>query len=275
MISRLFKSNTLYVEVSNSYIKLCFINRNNSIKDYISISLIKDAIQNDKVINTGYFESILKDYISKSGYLFNKVILIINVEAILRFVSYPYVNQKDLKSTIHYSLKDYLLVDLSLYTTDYRIISYNEDNIEVLLVCVKTEIIESYIKVFENLKISINVIDLYQNFISTYLAKKDKGKYIIGVSQKDKILIQFIEKGKYNYIKDIDNTDITRIFSQHINLNGDIDIQRAYLSIDVDKDLIKFLDHKGVDIIYIKSLFNLWEDKELEVDELWDFKRGL
>lgn len=268
------KRKILYVEILDTCINICSIN-NNAIKNYINVPFISSNNENDTLHNQSGLEEILKEYIGKHYLMTYKVILVLSVKAIIRFASYPLIKGSDLSSAIQHSLQEHLIVDLNTYTTDYRIIEYSNNNINVLLIGVKTDILDSYISVFNKLKLRIHTIDLYQNFINMYIASKDKGNIIVVVLQKDIIIMQFIENGILRYIKESNYDDINRLFSVHIEMDGTINIDRVYIPTNVNTKLIDFLVSNNIKIIYNNGLFNLWEDNIFNAGIFWNVARSL
>ena len=180
--------------------------------------------------------------------------LIINPPALVRFVFYPNLSKKHLHCVVQNSLQEHFPVDLKEYTTDYRVLSTGA----TMLVAVKTSSIEEYIR-----RAGINVlgVDLHQNFAGKYIANWDRQNIMLGTSRGHDIVLQFMENGQPTAITNCDYTNLERIFSPYISIEGKAVIERAYLPKTADPVLPQYLHKIGVQAIMFEEVYDLQQPK--------------
>ncbi|MCL1994979.1 MAG: hypothetical protein FWG63_02110 [Defluviitaleaceae bacterium] len=179
-----------------------------------------------------------------------KANLIINPPALVRFATYPDLKETHLHKLIQNSIQDYFSVNLYEYTTDYRILG----NGTTMLVAVKTDAIEEYIN---RAGVSVQRVDLYQNFASTYIGNYDKGNIVLATIKGGEVVLQFMEKGLPTSVIDCDYTNLERIFSPYVSLDGISTIERAYLPKTTLPALIDYLQTMGLECVMFDEIYDL------------------
>jgi len=263
LLRNLFKSETLYIEILESYINIRVIDKRDVIKTYINIQLPEGIIENGKVKNSSYIEKAITEHMSTVKEKYNKAVLVVDVYAIMRFADFPNLENKKLISAVQYSFAEHFPVDLSLYTTDYRKIYQTEDKSRILLLSIEKDIVYSYLSIFENINIRLDVIDAYSNFISLYLGEYDKGNIVVGILRGNNIIIQFIENGELNHIQESSYTDLDFLFRG-------VDIERAYLPEGTKEEMINFLSSQNIEVICMKYLVPIGEQSVLKTRDFWE-----
>lgn len=241
----------LIIDISPKRIILVTI-KGDKISNYKLFDIPPGTIVNNKVLEYKFISETINDYIQNK--FFVKSILILNIDAIIRISSYPVVNKNQLKNVIQYSLQEKLPpVNLSKYTTDYRILSYDNE-IKAMLVAVETDILESYIIACGKAK--LHIIELAHNFFYNYFSSLDKNNIVIINIQNDSLYIQFLNNGILNSITKCNYTDLDRVFSPFITVEGDVLIKKAYVPISADTTMIKYLENKNIEIIIVNEIYD-------------------
>lgn len=242
---------TLFVDISSTRIIL-FTLKNRKINNLEKIVLPVGTIVNDKVILNDVVKSYINTY--KRRKFINKVNLIIKPRAIIRFVSYPILKRSHLHSAVQYSLSDHFPVNINEYTIDYEILS-TTDTINVMIAAVKTEIIQSYMQIVKN----INSLDLAQNFITKQIGKLNNNNIITCVPYNNDVIIQHLQFGIVTSFVETDCTNLDRLFSRYININGDIDIKKAFVQLGTNEILIDYILSKNIEIIFFEEVYESFD----------------
>ncbi|MCL1935875.1 MAG: hypothetical protein FWF57_05825 [Defluviitaleaceae bacterium] len=241
-------------------------------KNSIAFSrFFKGKLQNNQSTqfeNFDYLKNILK---SKKSLIFSKNILILDIEALYKFMTYPKVREKELKLIIKNSLEDIFPINILDYTISYRILETLDKNINVLFCALKTEMINKYMSLFKG--ITVHYLDLRQNFSNIFLGNLDKGNITnvtlnTNLEDLEEVNINFIENGILKFIVKSDYTNLDRIFSPYISIYGQISIEKAYIQKGTDEILINYIKNHGVEIIFYDDLFKNFEIPR-NIDKIW------
>jgi hypothetical protein len=90
---------------------------------------------------------------------------------------------------------------------------------------------------------------MYIFFISRYITQSDKGRILVTALNQNSTVLHFIENSSPIFFTETDHTDLDRVFSSFINIDGNINIERAYISLNADQRILNYLKQKNVEII--------------------------
>lgn len=99
--------------------------------------------------------------------------------SVLRFIDFPIIVKENLRETLSYEIEKHVPFAESDIHFDYQIVSEDKSNgrLKVLLVAVKKEIIEPYIKIMDGIAGDLTGIDISSNAIVNFFAGEKKILY--------------------------------------------------------------------------------------------------
>ena len=243
---------TLYVDVSKKHVRMFFI-VDEVVNGLKMVGMPEGAIVDTELVNADFVHHQIKTYTKKM--LIKDMVIIAHIKPIVRFISYPQaMTNKDIKNELLHNMEDYLPIDLGDYTTGYTVVSKG-DKIKVQLVTAKTRVLESYIKIAKYKK--IRAIHANVLFVSNYIANRDKGNIVVGVTYGDTVLLQFLKDGASTMFAQCDYTNMDRLFSSFTDVYGRLLLERAYFAEGIKEVLVDYLKSKGDITVISGELYEL------------------
>jgi len=215
------------------------------------ISFLTDRKNNvyDFAVTTGNsLRSIVRDYKFVS-----KVILIVDIKPEMLLREFPVTMEKDLHNIATNSLRNnFSYLTQERYTMGWRLLAVKK---EIYTVLIASEIskVEPYIKVFEELKIEIDVLDIYENFANLYICQQDKRDKIIIFNLGERVVLHIVKDNLFQFVNTLYNEDFL------FNLSGiQTKIDIAYIENGVCKNIVDYLEAEKVEIVHFDNVFELF-----------------
>ncbi len=178
----------LSIDIGNDKIKIIEYKRNKD-KAKILKSLLIDTpdncLEDGVVTHIDTLAEVIREELKSNRIKEKKVIFTVaSSKIITREVDLPDLPKKKLDALIQMNAEEYFPVDLSGYTTDYRILDHYVDGedkmIRVNMVAAFTELMESYINLGGVLGLKIHGVDFAGNSIVNYATHlKQSGTYLL------------------------------------------------------------------------------------------------
>ena len=150
-------------------------------------------------------EARLREYFRKRKP--SRVNLIIKTpECIIRFVKLPRLDDKDLKMLISLNRCEYFPSPVDGHTVSHRFFGESGGERPAMLAALPDEVSEPYLKVFDNLKIKIDKLDIFQN-AAIYSFADTRGPRVMAVLHNGRINATFINDGEPISIREIHGPD--------------------------------------------------------------------
>lgn len=170
---------TIGIEISDKNIKIIYGRKkykNFDIDICKSINLKHGIVGNGKILNEkvllGVISDVLKDNNIKGK---NVVVNIQSTSVIIRNIILPKVKKYELDKLIEFQKQEYFPIDISEYKLDYSITNIikqeKEEKYNIMLVAIPNTIINSYVKLFNNLDIIGTNFDISENSIARAFKK--------------------------------------------------------------------------------------------------------
>lgn len=193
--------NFLVVEVSHLSFKIIYNKDKKQPIKHINISNYDSPTTEKTFINN------IKTFIHTNNITTKNIALIIKEsDSIKRFINLPNIRNSNLESMINNNLSDFIPVDTSNYSTDYKILSKDNENIDIMLIAMLKTITYYYLDIFRKLNLNCFCIDTFYNCVSDYFSKY-KEKILIGYISGDKYFIIYMEDAIIKNIRDFEFFD--------------------------------------------------------------------
>jgi type IV pilus assembly protein PilM len=142
--------------------------------------VIKDGI----IVDMNRMSAVLEELWDTFGIKSKNVMLgVLNQDVIIRFATFPKIEDDKLKGLIQYQAQELLPVDIEKLIIDYIVVDeFTKDNasmVEVLLVAVRKTMIEGFTETCEKAHIKINDIDVSLLSLGRLLSDDDKKTPIV------------------------------------------------------------------------------------------------
>jgi type IV pilus assembly protein PilM len=128
-----------------------------------SLWLPPGAVQNNMIVDSGAVVNVLKGLIQENGVTATKVIAAVpGRSVIMKKFELPAQKEEELEANVEFEANKIIPENLENVNLDYQVVNYLEggSKIEVLLVAVRKEIVESYTEVIEQAGLQPAVMDV-------------------------------------------------------------------------------------------------------------------
>jgi type IV pilus assembly protein PilM len=231
------KKDCIAVDIGEDFIKIIYGNQN-KIRNYELIKTPKGSIQDDKIIDVQVIENIIKQYIFDNNLKKKDILYSIHgQDIIVRHIEIPLMDEKNIKDSIDWEVKQYLPEYGNNFYIDYEIIEKintpDEKVFKIMVAAVPKEKIDMLALISKDLDLNLLAVDLTANSIS-------------------------------RVFRNIKN------FEDHPNSGGIIEI-RSNSSILMILDRGKLIIEKEIPIGLYPILYEVSKNTQLELGEALDF----
>jgi type IV pilus assembly protein PilM len=120
-----------------------------------------DTLQNGIIKDTSVIANRLQEIFAETGIKPGTILTTVsNDSLVVRNVTLPRMNEKELSNVIRWEIEDYIPFSAEYARLDYKILSKEEDKMEILLIAVKEDVIRSFEEPFNILNLRPNVINI-------------------------------------------------------------------------------------------------------------------
>lgn len=246
----LFKSRkTLSLDLGSSEIKVVegrFSKKGIDVISKFSLDLPKGIYEDGVIHNFHQLGEILESGFKERRVSTDNVNGVINSSQIItREITMPKVPEKEIEAILSYQMEDYIPIRPEDYIVQCIILdTIYDDSVEkynLLLVGIPKEIVESHLKLFENLNLKGNVLDFQGNAITKLV---NHGKTINGKHSLDDKIVALVDIG-------YTNTKLSLIEDGNIKITRILDLGIGESLEDIKRDLS--LDKQGLNSL-LKNL---------------------
>ena len=120
-----------------------------------------ETVVNGIVKDTSVIANRLQEIFSESGIKPGTILTTVsNDSLIVRNVTLPNMSEKELANVIRWEIEDYIPFSAEYARLDYKILEKSEEEMEILLIAVKEEVVRSFEEPFDILNLKPNVINI-------------------------------------------------------------------------------------------------------------------
>lgn len=152
------------IDIGSHAIKVVRMKNKNSgleILNAVSKKVPPDIIEKGKIIDHSIIVSKLENIFEEMNYRPGKVITTIsNQNLIIRNLELPVMPEEELQEAIRWEADDHLPYPAEQASLDYIILNRKEENINVLIVAVKEEILDNFLTTFDQFGIKPSVVNV-------------------------------------------------------------------------------------------------------------------
>jgi type IV pilus assembly protein PilM len=213
-----FKKHFTAVDIGTDSIKavrFCSKKRELAIEGILMRNLPFETIKEGKIIDYGVISNRLEEIFRELNCRKDRIITTIpSTNLIIRNMELPVMEEKQLTEAIKWEAEDYLPYSVESATMDFKILSKQDETLQLLLVATKSDIIENIMSVFERLNLSPAVINVqpmallslldYQQELDSAVAIVDIGasgtRVVIG-DRNNIFLSRSIDIGGYEFTR--------------------------------------------------------------------------
>lgn len=164
------KKDCIAVDIGEDFIKIIYGNQT-KIKNYELIKTPKGSIQDDKIIDVQVIENIIKKYIFDNNIKKKDILYSVHgQDVIVRHIEIPLMDEKNIKDSIDWEVKQYLPEYGENYYVDYEIIekinTTDEKVFKIMVAAVPKEKIDMLALISRDLDLNLYAVDLTANSIS-------------------------------------------------------------------------------------------------------------
>ncbi len=178
----MFKNNyNLGIDFGSSNIKVVegkYSKKGMVINKCFTIDLSRDLYRNGEILNIHKLSKALEEGLKANKIYNGKVNGVVNSSNIItRLISLPNISYDEIKSMLNYQVEEYIPISSEEYIVQFiSLDSFYDEGIEklnLLLVGVPKVLIESHLKLLENLDLKAEVLDFQPNSISKLIGSSD------------------------------------------------------------------------------------------------------
>ncbi len=251
---------------------------------YTTISVKPGIIEGGKIKDKEAFIAILKtarEKIIKSGFKNSNVIASLpENKAFFQVVKMPKMSKEELKTAIPFEAENYIPLSSNDAYFDFEIISQDKGLLDVLVVAVPKEIVDSYLYCLKEVGFVVQALEIESQAIARALirGKKIPPTLIIDFGRSITSLIFFSGKSiKFTCSIPFSSSDITEVISREMNesFNKAEKMKIKYgLEIGKRKEPNKALENKKVVKIIEEIVSDLAKQIERYIDYYQDHTYG-
>ena len=133
------------------------------------------TIKNGKVVDTHLLTKIIADIFEEEN--LNSGVLMLTPasgQEFVRNINMPKMPKEELKEALIWELQDFLDLKAEEIALDYIILNENEDQYELLVTGISKDILNGYLKIFDNNMLNVEVVNLEDMALISLLTKKNK-----------------------------------------------------------------------------------------------------
>lgn len=150
-----------------------------SIEKMISAKTPEDIYQDGQILNINSMKDFIDKTIREEKIKSSHLSFTINSSSlIMKEISIPFANPKDLKPMIEFEIEQYLPIDINQYNVQYKLLgSFMEDGVKkaIFVVAALPKVIsDSYLQLSNMLGLKPYALDIHSNCISKLLNNKTK-----------------------------------------------------------------------------------------------------
>jgi len=179
-----------------------------------------DTVVNGIIQDTSVVSNRLQEIFSESGIKPGTILTTVsNDSLIVRNVTLPKMSEKELANVIRWEIEDYIPFSAEYARLDYKILNTTEEDMEILLIAVKEDVVKSFEEPYDILNLKPNVINIqpmallsileYQNELDSPVAILEVGaagsRIVIG-DQNNVYLSRSFSTGGYEFTESIIET---------------------------------------------------------------------
>lgn len=225
----------LSIDLGSSEIKVVegkFNKKEIIIYNSFSIDIPEGIYYDGNIIDIHKMGLVLKDNIEKNKISTEKVNLVINSSSIItRQISIPKLPKEEIESILNYQVEDYMPINIHEYIIQYIILDEIIDNrvekLNLLLVGVPKNMIESHLKLLNNIDLRPNVLDFQGNSITKLIFYNSIINDIYSLNNKT---LACIDVGN-------SSTKLTLIKDGNMHMTRVLNIGTANIIKDIQKNL--------------------------------------
>lgn len=172
----MFNKNTISLDIGTYNTKIVIGNNKKKNKDLTiekayTLKTPKGAYENGYIKDMESMKSLLYSFLVDNKIKDKDIICSVkSSKVITREIVLPKVKEKELKSMIHIEIEQYLPIRLNEYSVEYKVIEEFEEqgnkSIRVLVGAIPKDMVESYLKLIQSLKLKPVALDIHSNGIS-------------------------------------------------------------------------------------------------------------
>ena len=179
-----------------------------------------ETVVNGIIKDTSVIANRMQEIFSETGIKPGTILTTVsNDSLIVRNVTLPKMSEKELSNVIRWEIEDYIPFSAEYARLDYKILEKTEEEMEILLIAVKEEIVRSFEEPFDILNLRPNVINIqpmallsiiqYQGHLDSPVAILEIGaagsRIVIG-DKKNVYLSRSFSTGGYEFSESIIET---------------------------------------------------------------------
>jgi len=172
-------------------VELCGTQEKPTVINWGKIELPDGIVKEGRVSDKQLFPVYLNKLFRENGFKSKDVILgVNNQDIIVRFAMFPNVPRDKIKNMIKFQAKEYIPVPLEEIELDYVVLeeknSESEDHINVVLVGARKKMLNDFIEVFTNARLTIRDIDSTMLALGrSALIESDDGTFVLAGFNND------------------------------------------------------------------------------------------
>ena len=164
MFSYFDNSLALGVELGTDSIKIVELEANNPLprlKQFLIKQLSKTSIVGGVIKDYTRLKNRLKLILEDYEFNSREIIASVGEENIfIKRISLPQMTEEEVEDVLRWEASDYISIPLDQVIMDYEIIDKSQDKIELILVAIKEQIVENYVKLLEEIGFKVKAVEL-------------------------------------------------------------------------------------------------------------------
>jgi len=134
-----------------------------------------DTVQNGIIQDTSVIANRLQEIFSETGIKPGTILTTVsNDSLIVRNVTLPKMSEKELSNVIRWEIEDYIPFSAEYARLDYKVLETTEEEMEILLIAVKEEVVRSFEEPFDILNLKPKVINIQPMALLSVIQYQDE-----------------------------------------------------------------------------------------------------